>query len=111
MSLVEAIHFVDGQVRGTRACSNAPADGGEPTATTWGGGGRVVPHASPICGGGVALRPEEGRLLSSAFLIDRAEYSAFELRVREQGRRVEGLRLQLTGPWPPYDFVRMDFGA
>ena len=112
VSLVEAIHFIDGRCEARVHASDVPADGGEPTG---------LDHAAAAAESfrtlrryavaAVPLRPEEGRLLSSAFLVDRTEYSAFELRVREQGRRVEGLRLQLTGPWPPYDFVRMDLGA
>jgi hypothetical protein len=57
------------------------------------------------------LRPDEGRLLSGAYLVERGDYGDFEQRVKEQARRAPGLRFQVTGPWPPYDFVRMDLGA
>ena len=31
--------------------------------------------------------------------------------VREEGKRVPDLLVECTGPWPPYDFVRMQFGG
>ena len=112
VSLVEAIHFIDGRCEARVHASDVPADGGEAT------GADHPAHAAEAfrtlrryAVAALPLRPEEGRLLSSAFLVDRTEYSAFEVRVREQERRVDSLRLHLTGPWPPYDFVRMDFGA
>jgi hypothetical protein len=43
--------------------------------------------------------------------VERGDYAEFEQRVKEQARRAAGLRFQVTGPWPPYDFVRMDLGA
>lgn len=112
VSLVEAIHFVDGRCEARVHAADLPPDG-EATA----GVDRAAIAAETFrtlrrfAVAALPLRPEEGRLLTSAFLVDRAEYSAFELRVREQERRVESVRLQLTGPWPPYDFVRMQFGA
>ena len=112
VSLVEAIHFVDGRCEARVHAAEIPADG-EATA----GVDRAAIAAETFrtlrrfAVAALPLRPEEGRLLTSAFLVDRAEYSAFEGRVREQERRVEALRFHLTGPWPPYDFVRMDFGA
>ena len=35
----------------------------------------------------------------------------FASEVEEQGRRTPNLRFELTGPWPPYDFVQMQLGA
>jgi hypothetical protein len=56
-------------------------------------------------------RPALQAVLSSAFLIDRSEWEAFSATVLAQARRHEGLEVELTGPWPPYDFVRMDLGS
>jgi Gas vesicle synthesis protein GvpL/GvpF. len=47
----------------------------------------------------------------ASFLIDRERWRFFEDVVAEEGRRDPDLRFQLTGPWPPYDFVRMQFGG
>jgi hypothetical protein len=59
------------------------------------------------------MRPQSGDSASSgaSFLIDRERWRFFEDVVAEEGRRDPDLRFQLTGPWPPYDFVRMQFGG
>ena len=52
--------------------------------------------------------PREGkRLLSAAFLVERTQSTAFQDRVEELGRVNSALAVDLTGPWPPYDFVQM----
>jgi hypothetical protein len=52
--------------------------------------------------------PREGkRLLSAAFLVERTASTTFQDRVEELGRVNSALAIDLTGPWPPYDFVQM----
>jgi hypothetical protein len=50
-------------------------------------------------------------ILSGAFLIEQARWAEFAEQVREQALRRPDLLFAKTGPWPPYDFVRMDFGS
>ncbi|HEX7242180.1 MAG TPA: GvpL/GvpF family gas vesicle protein [Longimicrobiaceae bacterium] len=50
------------------------------------------------------------RSFSSAFLVDRVGTRGFLERVEELGRAHPELTLDSTGPWPPYDFVRVRFG-
>lgn len=50
------------------------------------------------------LADAEGAAFSAAFLVDRAATRRFVERVEEMGHP---LVLDLTGPWPPYDFVRI----
>lgn len=61
----------------------------------------------------VPLRTEQltGIVLSAAFLIEQELWKDFATKVEEQGSRETNLRLELTGPWPPYDFVQMQFGG
>ena len=61
----------------------------------------------------VPLRTEQitGIVLSAAFLIEQELWKEFASKVEEQGSRATNLRLELTGPWPPYDFVQMQFGG
>jgi len=61
----------------------------------------------------VPLRTEQitGIVLSAAFLVEQELWKEFATKVVEQGSRVTNLRLELTGPWPPYDFVQMQFGG
>jgi hypothetical protein len=46
-------------------------------------------------------------LLDAAFLVPRTRTTSFRQAVRAQAARVadHGLRLRLTGPWPPYSFA------
>lgn len=61
----------------------------------------------------VPLRTEHltGIVLSGAFLVERELWGDFEATVREERKRNADLRVKLTGPWPPYDFVRIQFGG
>lgn len=61
----------------------------------------------------VPLKAEHltGIVLSSAFLIDKELWNDFSGSVDDQRRRNPGLSFELTGPWPPFDFVRMQFGG
>jgi hypothetical protein len=61
----------------------------------------------------VPLRIEQitGIVLSAAFLIEQELWKDFASKVEEQGARLPNVRLELTGPWPPYDFVQMQFGS
>jgi hypothetical protein len=61
----------------------------------------------------VPLRVEKltGIVLSAAFLVDQELWKEFARAVEEQGASAPNLRFELTGPWPPYDFVQMQLGA
>jgi hypothetical protein len=48
---------------------------------------------------------------SAAFLVERDRWRTFADVVAEEARRDPGLLFRLTGPWPPYDFVSMEFGG
>ena len=52
-----------------------------------------------------------GIVLSSAFLVDKTVWGDFVSAVDEQRIRNPELTFELTGPWPPFDFVRMQFGS
>ena len=52
----------------------------------------------------------DGTAAVSGFLVEREKWQAFESAVTEEGKRDPELTFRLTGPWPPYDFVRMQFG-
>lgn len=61
----------------------------------------------------VPLRMEKvtGIVLSAAFLVDQELWKTFVAKVEEQSMQESNVRLEVTGPWPPYDFVRMQLGA
>jgi hypothetical protein len=60
-----------------------------------------------IAAAAVTLPNVRGRVMSAAFLVDRAKTPAFQDRLEVLARLNSALGLDLTGPWPPYDFVTM----
>lgn len=50
---------------------------------------------------------EDEHVLSAAFLVNRGSWLQFMDHADELGRRHTDLVFDVTGPWPPYDFVRM----
>jgi gas vesicle protein GvpL/GvpF len=62
---------------------------------------------------GLPLRTEHQAdlVLSSAFLVERGGWKDFASAVRRVAADHTGFRVELTGPWPPYDFVRIEFGG
>ncbi|HEY0305908.1 MAG TPA: GvpL/GvpF family gas vesicle protein [Longimicrobiales bacterium] len=52
--------------------------------------------------------PKEGKkLVSCAFLVDRTTWVEFIERIEDFNSHHPGLSFDVTGPWPPYDFVRI----
>lgn len=60
-----------------------------------------------LSGSAVTTTSGPDRVLSAAFLVDRAGSAGFRDRVEALSRLNSALELDLTGPWPAYDFVRM----
>jgi hypothetical protein len=54
---------------------------------------------------------EEGVVAKASFLVDTQRWQAFQDIVSKEARRQAALDFKVTGPWPPYDFVRMQFGG
>jgi hypothetical protein len=54
---------------------------------------------------------EEGVVARASFLIDSQRWKAFQDIVSKEAQRQSSLDFRVTGPWPPYDFVRMQFGG
>jgi len=55
---------------------------------------------------------EDGDVVARAsFLIDAQRWDAFNDTVSKEADRQTALTFRVTGPWPPYDFVRMQFGG
>jgi hypothetical protein len=58
----------------------------------------------------VTLGPDGGgRPTAASFLVERGRWEVFAELVREESSRHDGFALALSGPWPPYDFIRMQF--
>ena len=61
----------------------------------------------------VPLRSEEvtGIVLTAAYLVERELWSEFADAVEDESEKHNLVDVELTGPWPPYDFVRLQFGG
>lgn len=55
----------------------------------------------------IPLASGEGRLMSAAFLVERTTWIDFVERSDDLGLTHPELGFDVTGPWPPYDFVRI----
>lgn len=47
----------------------------------------------------------------ASFLVDMERWALFSELVAKEDQRHTDLEFRLSGPWPPYDFVRMEFGS
>jgi hypothetical protein len=54
---------------------------------------------------------EAGVVARASFLIDSQRWQSFNDTVSKESQRQPALDFHVTGPWPPYDFVRMQFGG
>jgi len=54
---------------------------------------------------------EEGVVARASFLVDTQRWETFKETVNKEAQRQPALAFGVTGPWPPYDFVRMQFGG
>lgn len=52
-----------------------------------------------------------GITLSAAYLVERQLWEEFRDAVGDEREKHPVLSIELTGPWPPYDFVRLQIGA
>jgi len=54
---------------------------------------------------------EEDAVIRASFLIETERWPTFEEAVAAEAKRQGALDFRVSGPWPPYDFVRMQFGT
>lgn len=55
----------------------------------------------------IPLRRVEGQLMSAAFLVERGAWVEFVERADDLSAAHVELAFDVTGPWPPYDFVHV----
>jgi hypothetical protein len=54
---------------------------------------------------------EDGVIARASFLVDSQRWDSFQEIVSKEAKRHTALDFRVTGPWPPFDFVRMQFGG
>jgi gas vesicle protein GvpL/GvpF len=50
-------------------------------------------------------------VLNAAYLVETGDLPAFHSLVRRIGTAAPGVRIEVTGPWPPYSFADPDLGV
>jgi hypothetical protein len=113
IALIEALHFVDGRCEGrvhVRRHAAPPRELPEVEIAALAAEAfrmmrRQVVAALPI------RQDDPATLLSAAFLMDQERFDEFVDFAKDYERRSEVLALDVTGPWPPYDFVRLELGS
>ncbi len=58
-----------------------------------------------------AIEGETTVVAQASFLVELDRWNAFAELVEKEDQRQTALDFHLSGPWPPYDFVRMQFGG
>jgi hypothetical protein len=114
VALSDALSFVDDRVVGRvhvwRPGAAEDRDAGTDLAAAAAESLRVLRRSAVAT---VPLRMEKitGIVLSAAFLVEQELWKEFAGKVEEQRTSAPNLKFELTGPWPPYDFVHMQLGV
>lgn len=52
-----------------------------------------------------------GMIVAASFLVETEKWEEFTDAVAAESKKHREFEFKLTGPWPPYDFVQMQFGG
>jgi hypothetical protein len=114
VSLTDALQFVEdravARVHIERADGKPEPDAGSDLAAAASESLRALRRKAVAS---VPLRLEQtaGLALSASFLVEHDLWKDFLVAVDDQRDAHQHLRFDVTGPWAPYDFVRMQFGG
>lgn len=101
VALVEGLTLLEGHWEFRLHLSRAGKSSGAGDAA------RLYGELRGLARAAVTFPRREDRLLSAAFLVERPRWIEFVERAEEIGASRPELQLDLTGPWPPYDFVKL----
>jgi hypothetical protein len=111
-ALHESLSYLDGRTvaRVHVVQRDAKADGGSGVAAD---AADIMKTLRASAAAMVPLKTEQltGIVLSAAFLVEREKWGAFSSAVGTGARAHAALDVRMTGPWPPYDFVKLDLGG
>jgi len=103
--LLEALEYLE-DIYEVRLHVSAPGLTGDAAALRE-TGATIFSEARAGARGARLLAEREGSVLDAAFLIRRGEWIHFVERLTDWERRIDGLQVDLTGPWPAWDFVKL----
>ncbi len=105
LMLDEALSFIDGYWE-LRMHVSAPGSGG-PRSELQESATSIYSDMRRMARATVPFPRDADKLMSAAFLVDRAAWIDFVQRADDLGKANPELSIDVTGPWPPYDFVRV----
>lgn len=107
LALDEALSYIDGHWE-MRLLVTAPGQPGDRTRAAVLGDRAMHVYAElrRFARAAIPLHDDE-RILTAAFLVDRSAWIEFVQRSEDLAAAQPDLSFEVTGPWPPYDFVRM----
>ena len=114
-TLLDALAFVDDRaVARVRVARGGHAPGREATMDE--GAETVLQDAlralrrQAVAGLAVAT-DGAGHVTAMSYLVEQAGWDAFVAGAERESERLSDFALAISGPWPPYDFVRMQFSS
>ncbi|MGH7503707.1 MAG: GvpL/GvpF family gas vesicle protein [Longimicrobiales bacterium] len=102
--LDEGLSFLDGHFEMRLHVSARDA---EPTPEHHGLAQQVYAELRRNARAALPMPSQPGRLLTAAFLVDRGAWVEFVERAEDLDVAHPGVEVDVTGPWPAYDFVRL----
>jgi len=114
VTLSDALAFVadrvGARVHVSRQGGDADAEAGTDLAAT---SAEVMRSLRRRAVAAVSLRREHttGIDLGAAFLVERSLWREFHDEAKSVREGFADVQVEVTGPWPPYDFVRIEFGG
>ena len=107
-ALADGLTFVDGRCVARLHVRDDEAAEGEPDAKA--AAADMFRELRREASATLPLRAAEGDTeFSAAFLVERPRWEAFAASVAEAARKQRGIKWEITGPWPAYDFVQLKF--
>lgn len=105
LALDEALSFLEGHWE-LRIHMGVRGDD-EPTPELRGHAAHVYGELRRMSHAAQPLQPRERGILSAAYLVQRSAWVEFVERAEDLASTQPGLILDVTGPWPAYDFVKL----
>lgn len=112
-ALHDTLTYLDGRVVARVHVVRRGAEGADDGTRLAATAAEVMKNLRAQAAAMVPLKTEHltGLVLSGAFLVERDKWNAFTASVGVAAREHDDLDVRLTGPWPPYDFVKLDLGG
>jgi hypothetical protein len=110
VTLSDGLGFVEGRLAARVHLSLRPGSAGETDVASV--AAETFRMLRQHAAASVTLKTSNGpRAASAAFLVERERWTNFVDTVAGEAQARPALQFRQTGPWPPYDFVNMQFGV